>query len=55
MEKSVQELKAGFVYLILWENRGLTSVVRGRLKGRYCTFVPPPIFIDDSGAEFHAD
>ena len=24
---------------------------------RYCTFVPPPppFFIDDSGAEFHAD
>ena len=22
---------------------------------RYCTFVPPPYFIDDSGAEFHAD
>ena len=31
MEKSIHELKAEFVYLILWENRELTSVVRGRL------------------------
>ena len=31
MEKHVHELKAEFVYLILWENGELTSVVRGRL------------------------
>ena len=27
---------------------------KNKRKGRYCTFVPP-FFIDDSGAEFHAD
>ena len=31
MEKNSHELKEEFVYLILWENRELTSVVRGRL------------------------
>ena len=31
MEKSINELKAEFVYLILWKNNELTSFVRGRL------------------------
>ena len=31
MEKSIHELEVEFVYLILWENRELSSVVRGRL------------------------
>ena len=31
MEKSIHELKVEFVYLILWENRELNNVVRGRL------------------------
>ena len=31
MEKSIHELKVEFVYFILWENRELSSVVRGRL------------------------
>ena len=31
MEKSIHELKVEFVYLILWENRELTNVVRGHL------------------------
>ena len=31
MEKSIHELKVEFVYVILWENRELNNVVRGRL------------------------
>ena len=31
MEKSINELKVEFVYLILWKIRELTSVVRGLL------------------------
>ena len=30
MEKSIHELKVEFMHLILWENRELTNVVRGR-------------------------
>ena len=30
------------------------SMRKHKLERRYCTFVPP-FFIDDSGAEFHAD
>ena len=42
VQKSVHELKVQFVYLILWENRELTSVMRGRLtapsNSNYLTF-----------------
>ena len=31
MEKRIHVLKVEFVYLILWENKELTSVVKGRL------------------------
>ena len=30
MEKIIHELKVEFVHLILWDNRELTSFVRGR-------------------------
>ena len=49
MEKSINELEVEFVYLISWENRELTSLVRGRLTALlYFRTPPPPFAADDS-------
>ena len=45
----------GHTYNLEYEPLFVSSQI-SRNIWRYCTFVPPPpFFIDDSGAEFHAD